>query len=676
MSAITRKMRTTSSTGGALVSELWRGYVVEVFSDNTAQVVVPRLAGDDPIGRIPSLVPDLAVDARVIVGAIEGRIEDLVVLSAISADGVVVGDARFTDVLLDNAPTLDGHAARKSYVDAGDAATLVTSKSYTDAQVGTRALTAHTHVITDISNSTTVGRALMGATSTTAARSAIGAGTSSLVVGTGATNAKAGNWFPSFAEVTGTISTAQLPPLAINEVFAPVVSQAAMLALVAQRGDMAIRSDTGKTYVLGSDSPATLADWKEVMAAGQVQSVAGKTGLVLLVKADVGLSAVDNTSDLAKPISTATQTALNGKSDVTHTHAAATSGADGFMSAADKALLDGATPSPTGDAIVRRSASGAIAIITGGAATDAANKGYVDGEIASHTHALSSMTGLLDQSQMPAIVEIPSATDLNSYTTTGVFHQSQNADTTTGSNYPVNTAGLLIVNANNAMVYQEYCSYNTSRRWWRAKYSTSWSAWQAIAWSSEILSATHKAMVEAATDANTFDTIVKRSTAGWINAFNVNVTGQPTSSGHLTRKSYVDDILPKARVVEYSCAVVQNGPGSGVYAGVGTVEVAENNTFATARSTGNRGFVISEAGNYSIDIMWLPQTEPGNVTTSMYVNSIRVGTFSRLGTYGDWEFQCVVPAVRIPAGGVVEFLQANSSGAACAARVKIAKRTA
>ena len=110
----------------------------------------------------------------------------------------------------------------------------------------------------------------------------------------------------------GVVPTSSLPPLAINETF-PVADQAAMLALTAQRGDMAIRTDNGRTYVLSTDSPATLADWKEVMAAGQVQSVAGKTGVVALAKADVGLSNVDNTSDANKPVSTAQQTALNAK---------------------------------------------------------------------------------------------------------------------------------------------------------------------------------------------------------------------------------------------------------------------------------------------------------------------------------------------------------------------------
>ena len=37
-------------------------------------------------------------------------------------------------------------------------------------------------------------------------------------------------------------------------------------------------------------------------------------------KADIGLSNVDNTSDLNKPISTATQNALNGKANTSHTH--------------------------------------------------------------------------------------------------------------------------------------------------------------------------------------------------------------------------------------------------------------------------------------------------------------------------------------------------------------------
>jgi len=46
---------------------------------------------------------------------------------------------------------------------------------------------------------------------------------------------------------------------------------------------------------------------------GAVDSVNGQTGVVVLTKSDIGLGNVNNTSDANKPISTATQTALNAK---------------------------------------------------------------------------------------------------------------------------------------------------------------------------------------------------------------------------------------------------------------------------------------------------------------------------------------------------------------------------
>jgi hypothetical protein len=195
----------------------------------------------------------------------------------------------------------------------GDGTSAWNSLGYAgQAELDGKANTNHSHVVADLSDSTTVGRSLVTAADAAAARTAIGAGTSNLAIGTTSTTAKAGNWFPSFAEVTGTLSSAQLPPLAVNKTDV-VASQAAMLALVSERGDMAIRTDNGKTYVLSTDSPGTLADWKEITASGAVASVAGKTGTVTLVKGDVGLGNVDNTSDASKPVSTAQQTALNAK---------------------------------------------------------------------------------------------------------------------------------------------------------------------------------------------------------------------------------------------------------------------------------------------------------------------------------------------------------------------------
>lgn len=66
-----------------------------------------------------------------------------------------------------------------------------------------------------------------------------------------------------------------------------------------------------RTLALNSTSIASLAK-----ADTAVQSVNGKSGsAVAIVKGDVGLGNVDNTSDASKPISTATQTALNAKAN-------------------------------------------------------------------------------------------------------------------------------------------------------------------------------------------------------------------------------------------------------------------------------------------------------------------------------------------------------------------------
>ncbi len=112
---------------------------------------------------------------------------------------------------------------------------------------------------------------------------------------------------------TGMLPTNVLPPLAISETF-PVNSQAEMLALTAQQGDVAIRSDQGgKFYWLAANDPSVLANWKVMVANGDVSSVNSKTGAVVLVKADVGLGNVDNTSDANKPVSTAQAAAISGK---------------------------------------------------------------------------------------------------------------------------------------------------------------------------------------------------------------------------------------------------------------------------------------------------------------------------------------------------------------------------
>lgn len=73
-----------------------------------------------------------------------------------------------------------------------------------------------------------------------------------------------------------------------------------------------VSGETGKIYV-AIDTRKTFrwtgSAYVEI-SPSDVNSVAGKTGIVTLVKADVGLSNVDNTTDAGKPVSTAQATAI------------------------------------------------------------------------------------------------------------------------------------------------------------------------------------------------------------------------------------------------------------------------------------------------------------------------------------------------------------------------------
>lgn len=83
------------------------------------------------------------------------------------------------------------------------------------------------------------------------------------------------------------IPHSQLPALSITDTFV-VNSQANMLALTAQTGDIAVRTDLNKSFIL-IDSPATtLANWQELLSPpNAVTSVNGETGAVSLSIDDI-----------------------------------------------------------------------------------------------------------------------------------------------------------------------------------------------------------------------------------------------------------------------------------------------------------------------------------------------------------------------------------------------------
>jgi hypothetical protein len=135
--------------------------------------------------------------------------------------------------------------------------------------------------------------------------------------------------------VGGLVPASQLPSY-VDDVLEYV--NLAAFPTTGETGKIYVAQDNNKTYrwagsfyVEISASPGSTDSVPEgatnlyytdarVQLAAPVKSVAGRTGIIDLTKADVGLGSIDNTSDLDKPISVSVQTALNTKSDSGHQH--------------------------------------------------------------------------------------------------------------------------------------------------------------------------------------------------------------------------------------------------------------------------------------------------------------------------------------------------------------------
>lgn len=127
-----------------------------------------------------------------------------------------------------------------------------------------------------------------------------------------------------YAELDGAgkLIASQLPSLSIVDVF-EASSEASMLLLSnVGVGDICIRSDLSinNAFMLKQTPASDLQNWIQLSYSATVASVNGQMGIVVLTKSDIGLGNVDNTSDANKPISIATQAALDGKSATGHNH--------------------------------------------------------------------------------------------------------------------------------------------------------------------------------------------------------------------------------------------------------------------------------------------------------------------------------------------------------------------
>lgn len=171
---------------------------------------------------------------------------------------------------------------------------------------------------------TAAGRALLDDANAAAQRTTLGATSTGSAVFTAADAAAvrtaAGITAAGSAVATAADAAAQRTALGLGTAATTAATAYATAAQgvkadgAAQVGDdIDVLVETSTAKIMTGAERTKLAGIAAGAEVNTVASVAGKTGVVTLVKADVGLGNVDNTSDANKPISTAAQTALDLK---------------------------------------------------------------------------------------------------------------------------------------------------------------------------------------------------------------------------------------------------------------------------------------------------------------------------------------------------------------------------
>ncbi|WP_205728672.1 tail fiber domain-containing protein [Flavobacterium sp. GT3P67] len=130
----------------------------------------------------------------------------------------------------------------------------------------------------------------------------------------------------------GKLISSQLPDITISDTFI-TSSQAAMLAVIAETGDVAVRTDLNKTFILKGTNPAVLSDWQELLTpTSAVTTVFGRNGAVTAQTGDYNADQITETTrkfqtanqNTFNDVTSSTQTQLNGKLSSSGTAANAT----------------------------------------------------------------------------------------------------------------------------------------------------------------------------------------------------------------------------------------------------------------------------------------------------------------------------------------------------------------
>jgi uncharacterized Zn ribbon protein len=273
-------------------------------------------------------------------------------------------------------------------------------KAYVDTGLSGKANTSHTHTAANITDFSTAADARITAQKGNAS------GLATLDAG-------------------GKIPSTQLPAIGLTDVNV-VASQAAQLALTAQEGDVAIRSDLNRSYIHNGGTAGTMADWTELATpTDAVQSVNGQTGAVSLTTTNIneGTNLYYTEARVNANTNVAANTAARHSHSnkalldtYTQTEANLADAVSKKHSHANQATLDATTASYTTALNTKLTGIEALADVTDAANVDAA------GAVMNSDTTTASMSFVVNENNMVSnsTTKVPTQASVKSYVDTGL----------------------------------------------------------------------------------------------------------------------------------------------------------------------------------------------------------------------------------------------------------------
>ena len=222
---------------------------------------------------------------------------------------------------------------------------------------------------------------------------------------------------------------------------------------------------------------------------------------------------------------------------------------------------------------------------------------------------------------------IGSGVNLDTYTSSGYYVQGSNSNTTSGTNWPTNNAGILTVvraEGNTTHITQTYDAYNSNAFYNRSYYNGTWSSWRNLSQDTNTNTQLSDAQVRAKFSAGTNVAI---SSGGVISSTDTNTNTQ-LSTAQVRGKFSGTGINTSTGVITNTNTQLTDAQVRGKFSAGTNVAISAAGVISSTDTNTDTTYAIGDGGLTTKDFTATLKTKLDALDSSTYLKSNANDTFS------------------------------------------------